>query len=577
MEKWGSLKWIKFRLFLVSFPFIIFLGLILFRGYQLQISENVRVNKLAARQYRATVPVHPKRGTIYDRNGNILAIDIQVTSIGLHPHLVSDANVLTDILVKELQVTRDELQKLLKSSRKFVWLKRRISAQIASRIEAYKLKGLTFTSEYRRYYPNKELAGSLLGAVGYDAKALSGLELSLDAYLRTDLGKMVGKKDAKGRLYTPLDDRAVIRNVHLTLDINIQHIAEKYLWQGAEQFKVKSGFVLVGNPNTGEILAVANYPSFNPNRYWKYPQTMWKNHAFIDTFEPGSTFKTILAASALETKTMAPSDTINCEGGFYQIGRHTIKDHHPYGRLSFTDVIRVSSNIGVTKIAEKIGKQPFYQLIRDFGFGERTGLLFPGEENGMLTNYRRWTSIDHANHAFGQGLSVTGVQMLSAYMTIANGGEKKKPHIVAKIKDPENTDVLRRNTLASNRVIREDTAHQLVDMLETVVEEAGTGTKARIDGFRIAGKTGTAQKVDPVTKAYDEEDYVSSFIGLVPADRAQFVIYVVYDTPKPIHVGGLVAAPIFREIAKETLAYSGIVPDQNMQLAQARYKKEPVN
>lgn len=553
-------KWIKFRIFLVSFCFVFFLSLILFRSYQLHIAENARLINLASRQHNTVMETSAKRGTIYDRNGKELAVDIQVASVSANPQQIEDKNQVAAQIAPYLSLEISEVNKKLNSSKKFEWLARRISQENGEKIAALKIRGLNVIGEYKRFYPNKEIAGNLLGAVGYDAKALGGLELSFDKYLKGAPIEWVAQKDAKGRLYTPFSQSEVTHDVTLTIDVNLQYITEKFLQENAVKYQAESGFAIVMDPHTGELLAMANYPSFNPNTYWAYPQTVWKNHAIIDSFEPGSTFKSMIAAAALNSGEIKPSDKFFCENGEYKIGTRVIHDHEPYGNLSVSDIMEVSSNIGVTKIAQKVGKQPFYDMIQNLGFGQSSGIGLPGEEKGYLRSPKNWSAIDHSNIAFGQGIAVTGMQMVGAYSIIANGGLKMKPLLVSKIMSSQGMVVESNQPTQMGQIIDPDSADHLTKMLEGVIEEGGTGKLAELPGYRVAGKTGTAQKVDPNTKKYAEGKFVSSFIGYVPTDRPQFVIYVVYDAPKGQHYGGVVAAPVFRNIAKEALAYRGVPP-----------------
>lgn len=566
-QKWTNLKWVKLRIVGVSSGFVVFLLLILLRSYQLNIQENVRVDKLASRQYLTTLPVQPKRGTIFDRNGVVLAMDVQVDSIAVHPGQVVAPQMTAAKLASILKEPVSKILAKVQSNKKFEWVERRIDKTLGEQIKSLKLPGVSVAIEYRRFYPNRELAGQVLGAVGYEAVALGGLELALDSHLKTSPKKIVAEKDARGRMYTPITEQEGYNDVTLTIDSNLQFIAEKYLQENAQKYNVKSGFALVTNPKTGEILAMANYPSFNPNTYADHPQASWKNHAVVDTFEPGSTFKGILAAAALASGKVRTTDSFFCENGIYHIGKRVIHDHEAYGNLSFDEIIRFSSNIGVTKVAQKIGKEAFYNTIVDFGFGEKSGIEFPGEEKGRVKPGNKWADVEFSNIAFGQGVSVSGIQVAGAYATLANGGVRMKPYLVSKIATQDGTLVLENKPTALKKVMEEKAALSLTDVLKGVVEDKGTGKLAKLEGYPIAGKTGTAQKVNPKTRQYDPDNFVSSFIGYVPADKPQFMIYVLYDSPQPIHVGGVVAAPVFKNIAQEALAYSGIAPD-NVQVAQ---------
>ncbi len=563
----SSLKWIKLRILLTSLGFVIFLGCLLFRSYHLQVAKNGRLFDLASHQYQARLPVVAKRGTIVDRNGQALAIDVQVASVGIHPSQIKNADPVILQLSSVLKLSKEKIKAKLNSSKKFEWVTRRISAETGDVLRRLKLDGVVVATEYKRFYPNKEIAGHLLGAVGYDAKALGGLELAFDNFLKSFPQSQLAEKDAKGRLFTPVASQEIFHDIHLTIDLNLQFIAEKYLRENAQKYKAKSGFALIIDPHTGEILAMANYPFFNPNLYWEYPAEHWKNHALIDTFEPGSTFKAVLVSSALDTGKVNPESLFFCENGTYQVEKRTIHDHAPYGNMTVKDIIKVSSNIGVTKIAQKIGKQALYDTIVALGFGQKPGLDFPGEEQGILRNVKGWSALDQSNIAFGQGISVTGLQMAQAYATFANSGIRMKSFLLSKVVSSEGEEILRQYPSEAGVVLKSRTATQVTQMLEGVVDEGGTGQLANLEGYPVAGKTGTAQKVDSKTRQYAPGKYVSSFIGYVPASSPEFVIYVVYDTPTPQYYGGVVAAPVFKNIAREALAYRGVPPVAETRLA----------
>ncbi|MDO8519702.1 MAG: penicillin-binding protein 2 [Deltaproteobacteria bacterium] len=557
---WNSLKWIKLRVLCISAGFIFFLGLILFRSYELHISENARVGRLAQKQYHGLVPLNPKRGAVYDRNGQALALDIQVVSVAVQPGKIIDAEAAVGALTAATSVPAEKIWPKIEGGKKFEWIARRIPAETGEKLAKQKIPGIIVSPEYRRYYPNKEVAGNLLGAVGYDAKALGGVELALDSFLKSSPGSVMAEKDARGRFYTPMENQEVYHDVTLTLDLNIQFMAEKYLWEAASKYKVKSGFAMVMAPDTGEILAMANYPALNPNAYWKYPQDTWKNHAAIDTFEPGSIFKPVLAAAALASGKIKSTDVFNCENGAYAIGKRVIHDAHPHGRLTLSEIIQFSSNIGITKVAQKVGKIPFYDFMIDLGIGQSTGLFLPGEARGSLSPAQKWSDIEQSNISFGQGLAVSGLQMMQVYGAFANKGLRMKPYLVSKIESSTGGVVFENQPTPMGQVMKESVSSELTEMLNLVVDAEGTGTLAKIEGYPVAGKTGTAQKVNPETKAYDPHDFVSSFIGYVPASLPKYVIFVAYDSPRGAHYGGVVAAPVFRNIAREALAYAGVPP-----------------
>ncbi|MBI4411821.1 MAG: penicillin-binding protein 2 [Deltaproteobacteria bacterium] len=559
----SPVKWIKFRILCISLGFVAFLGLILHRSYQLQIAGSTRVDQLTSRQYKATLPISPRRGTIYDRNGKPLAVDIEVSSLAVHPRQITDAEGVVSALSAHLKIPTEKIREKLRSPKKFEWVIRRIARETGEAVASLKLKGVTVVSEYRRFYPNKDLAGNLLGAVGYEAESLGGIEMALDSYLKSDSTQVIAQKDARGRLFTPWENQVRSHDVYLTLDVNLQFIADRYLREGAEKHNAKSGFVIVMNPASGDILAMANYPSLNPNVYWKYSPEKWSNHAILDSYEPGSTFKPVVVASGLDSGKVRPGDSFDCEGGEYKIGKRTIHDHGAYGHLSVSEIIKVSSNIGVTKIAQRTGKNTFFETIRKMGFGTKPGIDLPGEASGSLRPLKQWSDIDLSNIAFGQGIAVSGLQMVQAYAVLANNGIRMKPQLVQRVVGSEGELVHEASPTEMARVMGPETAKRLTKMLEQVVEPDGTGGLAKLDGYAIAGKTGTAQKVDPKTKQYSNNAFVSSFIGYVPAEDPEFVIYVVYDTPKPVYYGGLVAAPVFKKIAEESLAYSGVAPSSS--------------
>lgn len=556
-----SLKMIKIRILMINFCLGVFLILILFRGYHLHIVKNAQVGNLALKQYQATLPVAHKRGSIYDRNGHPLAMDVQTISIALHPFQIEDKNKIVSKLSRILSMPVQKIWPKVNSSKKFEWLVRRIDLEKGNEIADLKLKGVSTVSEYRRFYPNKELAGNLLGAVGYDAKALGGLELSLDSFLKSSSSRVIASRDAKGRLYTSIDNQETNHDVYLTLDMNLQFIAEKYLWETGQKYKAVSGFAMIANPRTGELLAVANYPSFNPNVYWEQAPASWKNHAFIDSFEPGSTFKPIIVAAGLESHKIKIGEKFYCENGNYKVGNRIIRDHNPYGTLTLNEIVKYSSNIGVTKIGEKVGKDFFYNTMMDFGFGQNSGLNYPLESSGFVPHKSKWKEIDRSNMAFGQGLTVNGLQMLKAYSALANGGNLMRPILVSRVIAVAGDVVLENKPIVERQVVRSDVAESLSSMLVDVVG-GGTGRLAAIDGFAVAGKTGTAQKVNPQTRTYDKHNYVSSFIGYIPAKKPEYAIYVVYDSPHPIHTGGAVSAPVFKGIAQEALAYAGLMREE---------------
>lgn len=570
----------RIKIVFVGTLFVFFFCAIVLRSYQLQILGNSKLNRLAESQYTRKLVVKPRRGTVYDRNGEPLAMDILVASIGLHPHQVQDQKKLRTALKKYTSLSDSQIRQKLKSSKKFLWVERRIDLEDGEALEDLRIKGVQVVREYRRYYPNEQMAGQLLGAVGYDAKALGGVELSFDEYLKADLQNQSVQKDARGRMFTPLDQVQSNHDLYLTIDKNIQSITEQSLEKYAKHHKVDKGFAVVMDVESGDLLAMANYPHFNPNLYWKYPLKDWKNQIVSDVFEPGSTFKTMLIASALQNEVAGPQSKFFCENGKYRIKNYTIGDTHSYGWLTTKDILKVSSNIGVTKIAEKLGREKFYDTITNLGFGQKIDVNLPGVLSGSLRHYKTWKDIELSNIAFGQGLSVNALQMVQAYSAFANKGTLVKPQIVKSVVSSTGKRIRLKGLRDEKKesVFSKKVSEDLKDMMFAVTQSKGTAPRAHIDGYLAAGKTGTAQKFDEKARAYTQDEYISSFIGFAPLKEPKLLIYVVFDHPKKNgHHGGVVAGPVFRNVAQQSLAYLGVVPEQQDQikLAQGSFSEIP--
>lgn len=554
---------LKIRIISVGFIFGMFYFAVLLRSYQLQILGNAKLNRLVKNQYTTSTVTEPKRGTIYDRNGEVLAMDVMVASIGVHPADMTedDKAQALPILGKYTGIPNKTITEKLSSEKTFEWIERRIPIEEGDAITSAKINGVQVNHEFRRYYPNKQVAGQLLGAVGYDAKALGGLEMAYDRYLKSDSQLTQAERDARGKLFTLQDDPDLNHDVYLTIDKNIQFFAEAALKENAIKHNVKNGFAIVMDVHTGEILAMANWPEFNPNSYWEYKQDDWKNHAILDTYEPGSTFKAITMGAALNSGKVKSSDKFFCENGAFVVGDHTVKDDENNGWLTAQQVLQVSSNICATKIAFKIGKADFFNFIKSLGFGNKTNIGLAGETSGFVRSANGLRDIELSNMAFGQGVSVTGLQMASAYAAFANGGERLKPYLVNKIVSSKGDTIFSEAPNVVGKIMSDAAAKNLRDMLFTVTQPGGTAVAANIEGYFAGGKTGTAQKVDPKTHAYTHNQFVSSFVGFSPLNDPRIVVYVVYDTPQANgYFGGIVAAPVFKKIATDTLTYLGVAP-----------------
>jgi len=426
-----------------------------------------------------------------------------------------------------------------------------------------KLTGIGFVPESKRFYPNMEIAAHVIGFTGRDPNGLEGIELKYDSTILGNTGYIITERDALGRnidtVNTAIKDSSPGKSIILTLDKTIQFLAEKELAKAVTENNAKGGMALVMEADTGKILAMANYPTFNPNAYSRYSISQLRNRVVADSFEPGSTFKIFTIAAAIDSGRIKATDIYNCENGTYQVADKIIHDDHPHSRLSVSDIMKYSSNIGSAKIGFKTGEETLSSYLRSFGFGSRTGIDLPGEASGNLK--RNWYGVDLANISFGQGVSLSTIQLVSALSAIANGGNLMKPYLVEQILDDNGTVVQKFEPQVVRRVVSAETARKVTKMLETVTGDGGTGTNAALDGYRVAGKTGTAQKVDPVTRTYSLSSRIGSFVGFVPADKPKLTIAVIIDEPQDVKYGGVVAAPAFREIAKNSLAYLKIQPN----------------
>ncbi|MBC8018673.1 MAG: transpeptidase family protein [Verrucomicrobia bacterium] len=556
-------KWARIRIVMIGTFFGLLFLSVTVRAFNLQILQHEEMVKRAEKQHQRIVPLTPARGAILDRNGTPLAVSVEMDSCYAEPHHIQDIAGTAAVLAPFLGVSKHEIIKKLSSSKHFVWLERRLTPEIAIRIKNMKLRGIGFVKENKRFYPNIEIASHVLGFTGRDPNGLEGIELKYDATILGNTGFLVTERDNLGRdiavKNTVIKNTSPGKNVILTLDKNIQYITEKELAKAVTESGAKNGMALVMESGSGRILAMANFPSFNPNSYSKYSQAELRNRTVADSFEPGSTFKVFLIAAALEEKIIRPADMFNCENGNYKIADRTIHDTHSYGSLSVSDILKFSSNIGAAKIGFKLGDERLFSYLKNFGFGERTGIDLPGESPGNLRDNHRWYGVDLANISFGQGVSTSAIQLASAISAVANGGNLMKPFIVERIMDDSGLEVQKFEPQTLHRVISQETAQQMTRMMETVTTSGGTGTNAAVEGFRVAGKTGTAQKVDSVTRRYGAKR-TASFVGFIPADKPRLTILVVLDEPKTSQYGGVVAAPAFRAIAQNSLAYLKVVP-----------------
>ncbi|NMC72334.1 MAG: PASTA domain-containing protein, partial [Myxococcales bacterium] len=492
------------------------------------------------------------------------ALTVEVDSVFANPSEVRDPEGAATRLAPVLGLDARQLALRLRRDARFVWLKRLVTPAEAQAVRALGLEGVQTTREPRRFYPGRQLAGHLVGFVGYDSRGLDGLEHEYDAVLRSEPRVLRGVRDARGRLVfseglgqieVPQGQR-----VELAIDRTIQYIAEQELEAALAAFEGRAASAVVMDPHTGEVLALANAPVFDPNRYAEADAEARRNRAITDRYEPGSTLKMFTIAALLDAGLVGPEEQVYCEDGFYLIGDYKIRDAHRNGWLSLTQCLQRSSNVCLAKLAGVLGRQRLYEALRRFGFGERTGIPVPGETSGLLRHYSKWYEVDLAAISFGQGISVSNLQLATAVSALANGGTLMRPIVVRRVIGADGRLVAEYPPTVRRRVVSERTARLLASMLISVTEEGGTGTEAAIAGFDVAGKTGTAQKADLHGGGYAEGKWTASFVGFVPAEDPRLVISVTVDEPLVNHYGGIVAAPVFRRIAERSLRYLGVAP-----------------
>jgi cell division protein FtsI (penicillin-binding protein 3) len=538
--------------------------LIAARFYDLQVLRYEHYATKAERQQQRVVTLDPPRGTIYDAQGRELAVSIQVDSVyAVPPEIEDPAAAATAIAGAVPDLDRARLARQLTSDREFVWVARKLDPPVAEKVRALKLKGLYFVPESKRYYPMKELAAQVLGYVGTDNHGLAGLEQVYDREITGKPGKRTVLRDARqGTVAAPglsFSDPEPGRDLHLTLDATVQHIVERELARAIEERHARRGSAIFLDPATGGVLAMASYPTFDPNDFGSASPESWRNRAVADVYEPGSTFKIVTAAAALEAGVVREDERIDCGMGSITLYKDIrVRDHKPYGLLTFAEVISHSSNVGVIRVAQRIHDDRFYATIRGFGFGRQTGIDLPGESGGILHNVERWSLLEKDYIAFGQGISVTPLQLVSAAAAVANDGVLLKPHVVAAVSQGEVRLAKYPTPPVAGRPISPATARELTQLLEGVVTE-GTGKPAAIPGYRVAGKTGTAQI--PVRGGY--RGYLPSFVGFAPADRPALVGLVAIAEPQGNeYYGAQVAAPAFGSITRQVLLYRGVHPQR---------------
>lgn len=540
------------------------------RAVQLQFVQYDRWQGEAVKRHKKDIELTHRRGPILDRTGVQLAYSLDVDSIYADPKFVEDAEGAAKALAGVLDMDPKKiLGRLTAPERRFMWIKRRITEEQSRALAGLDLKGVFTVRESDRRYPYGELAAPVIGFVGTDGIGLDGVEAMYDNRLRGEAWRMSVERDASGNVFlnNGLSDLHTFQggSLRLTIDAQIQSIAEQALAEGVAASGARLGMVLVMDPNTGEILAMAQNPGYDCNKGPLAPTWNRTNHVVVDTFEPGSTLKPFIVAAALQEGFFKPDDIINCEGGSMLVGKHIVRDTHGYGPLTVSQVVQKSSNIGVSKIGFRLGAETLHRWFTRYGFGRTSGLRFPGESAGILTESpSQWKKIHLSNLAFGQGIAVNSLQILTAFSALVNGGSLMRPYLVSDVMDQEGRPVLRQTPVIVERVLSPEISRTITDIMALVTQTGGTGTRASLPGFAVAGKTGTAQKALPNGRGYSPTARVSSFIGAVPAERPRIAAIVVMDEPQGAvgaRYGGVCAAPVFRRIAEGVMHYLDAAED----------------
>jgi len=553
------------RLYILGGILILWCACICLRLVVLQIFDFGKFQHQATRQQNRTEEVSAKRGIIYDRAGRELAMSIAVDSAFAVPSEIPDLPGTISLISRITKSDPREILAKCKASKSFCWVARKTDADIADRLRALNLRGIYFQKESKRFYPKRDLAAQVLGYVGMDDAGLSGIEREYEDKLHGEPGRMLISVDARKKWFGSVEKQPEPgENVVLTVDEQIQYIADKELATAMEQTHAIAGTVVVENPHTGEILALANRPTFNPNLAKEITPEKLKNHAVSDVYEPGSTFKLVTLSAGLEEKVTNPDEVFDCQMGSIMFNGMRIRDSKPHGLLTVSQILAESSDVGAIKVALRLGQDRFYKYIRAYGFGSPTGIELPGESRGLTKPVSRWSKVSMGAISMGQEIGITPLQLSALVSTIANDGVWVAPRIVAATTEPQKTpQTIAFHPADQRRVISTMTAAQMKKMMQQVVLE-GTGRKAILEGYSSAGKTGTAQKVDPATHAYSRTKYVGSFAGFAPINNPAIVVAVILDSAVGLHQGGQVAAPVFQRVSQQVLEYLHVQHDVDL-------------
>jgi len=546
---------------------VVMLAAIGVRAFELQVIHSESIITKAHKRFDHAVELNPHRGTIFDRAGQPLAISLEMKSVAANPRIIEDPDRAAWQLGKALGIERKYLEKRLAEDRYFVWIKRQVTPNEVEAVKALKIKGIGFYDEAKRFYPESESCANLIGFVGIDGKGLEGLELSYDMPLKGMERKIGVHRDGMGRIIYARglqgDEVKDGNTLWLTIDKRIQYIAFQELKKAVVNNKAQSGFVIITNPSTGDILAMASCPSFDPNKGSFSHLAGHTNMAITHPFEPGSVIKPFWVSWGLDKRMFNVTRSVFCENGSFTFHRITIHDHEKYGWLPVNDIIKFSSNIGIAKLMEPINAGDMYTCLQAFGFLDTTGIDFPGEPPGMVRDPGAWTSVDKATISFGQGFAVTGIQLITAFNAMVNGGMIMRPFIVERISDAKNAPVLETRPTIMRKILSKEACDQIVGVMKSVTLKGGTGESANMPTFQVFGKTGTAQKIDPLTGAYAEGDYVSSFIGGIidASGKTRMTMIVCINEPRPFYYASIVACPLFKEIVTQCATIMELSPN----------------
>ena len=564
------------RVLFVQFFLILCIGLLGAKSFEVQILKGRALTQIATQTYSRDLAIQGDRGQILDRHMSKLGTSIDAPNVTADPTQVKNPAVTAGKLAKLLDLDKAKLKAKLSQKRRFAILARRISPDQAKAVKALNLKGIYLKNDSKRFYPNRNLAAQVIGFTGKEDRGLEGLEFKYNAILEGSRVTAKVTRDGAGRILDiDKNQRDGLRGnaIVLTIDKKIQFLSERTLARTVKAHKAKSGMALVMRPATGELLAAAHYPEFNPNNFAGFSRDRYRNRSVTDAFEPGSIMKIFTVAAAIE-KGMSPKSIFFCENGKYKIGGYTIHDTHPEEWLTLSQIVKFSSNIGAAKITETIGRKALHHYLTAFGFGQKTRVGSPGESSGNLLPYRKWSKIDAGAISFGQGVSVTGIQLISAISAIANNGRLMKPMLVKKIISHTGKELQTFEPTIIRQVVSQDTADLVKKMMNQVVQEEGTGTKAAMEGYAVCGKTSTAQKVDKGKRGYAKNKYIAAFGGFAPLNDPELAILVVVDEPRPNYYGGVVAAPAFKTIMSKSFNYLSIPPENNNAMIAALTKED---